>query len=112
MSIPLKKVTLKTINRFPELYKRQALAAIDYEVRDAIRTTADAFVMASILAQIEEFGIGTAPNGTKLKRYVARLQKIIDTNSDYYGDAVAIGLKNKLHNLGIEYNTLAGGEEE
>ena len=41
MSIPIKPITAKTINRFPMLYKLQAQKAIEYEVRDAIRITAD-----------------------------------------------------------------------
>jgi hypothetical protein len=101
--IPVSKATIKTINRFPELYKRQALQVIDTEFRDIIRTTADAFVMASMLAVIEVFHCGTSVNSTKLKEYVSALQDIIDTNADFYDDAVAIGLRNKLHSLGVEY---------
>jgi hypothetical protein len=98
----------KPINRFPMVYKLQAQKAIDYAIRDAIRTTADAFVMGSILAVIETFGCGTGKNATKIHEYVAALQEIIDTNADFYDDAVAEGLKNKLHNYGIEYD-LRGG---
>ena len=104
MSIPIKEVTAKTINRFPMLYKVQAQKAIEYEVRDAIRITADSFVMASILALVEEFGFGTTEQSTRIPRFVERLQSIIDTNADHYDDAVAIGLRNKLHGLGIDYN--------
>ena len=102
-NIPIKSVTLKTINRFPTIYKIQARQAIEYEVKDAIRITADSFVMASILALVEEFGFGTNEQSTRIYRFVAKLQEIIDTNADYYDDAVAIGLRNKLHGLGIEY---------
>ena len=104
MSIPISKATIKTINRFPELYKRQALQVLDGELSDKIRITADAFVMASMLAVINVFQCGTSANSTKLKKYVAELQDIIDTNAVFYDDAVAIGLKNQLHNLGVEYN--------
>lgn len=110
MSIPIKSVTAKTINRFPMLYKIQAKQAIEYEVKDAIRITADAFVMASILALVEEFGFGTTEQSTRIPRFIERLQSIIDTNADHYDDAVAIGLRNKLHGLGIEYNL--GGRDE
>lgn len=103
MNIPIKQVTEKTINRFPMLYKMQAKQAIDYEVRGAIRMTADVMVMASILAVIEEFGCGTSANATKIHKYIARLQSIVDTGAEFYDDAVAIGLKNRLHGLGIEY---------
>ena len=110
MDIPIKQVTQKTINRFPMLYKLQAQKAIEYEVKDAIRITADSFVMASILALVEEFGFGTTEQSTRIPRFIERLQSIIDTNADHYDDAVAIGLRNKLHGLGIEYKLR--GEEE
>ena len=102
--IPVSKATLKTINRFPELYKRQSLQVLDSEISEKIRTTADSFVMASMVAVIEVFHCGTSSNSTKLKEYVAALQDIIDTNAIFYDDAVAIGLRNKLHDLGVEYN--------
>ena len=101
--IPLKPVTHKIINRFPALYKLQAQQALRYEVREAIRTTADSFVLASLLALIEEFDFGTNSQATRIPRFVKKLQEIIDTNSDYYDEAVAIGLRNKLHGYGIEY---------
>lgn len=104
MSIPIKPTTIKTINRFPELYKRQAMQVIQQEKSDAIRTTADCFVMASLLALVEEFDFGTAKHSTKIRRYIKRLQEVIDVNSDFYDEAVAEGLHNKLHALGIEYN--------
>lgn len=110
MSIPIKEVTAKTINRFPMLYKMQAKKAIEYEVSDAIRITADSFVMASMLALVEEFGFGTNERSTRILRFVKRLQNIIDTSADYYDDAVAIGLRNKLHGLGIEYKEVVGNE--
>lgn len=98
----------KPIKRFPMLYKMQAQQAIDYAVRDAVRTTADAFVAASVLALIEEFDFGTNERSTKIPRFIAKLQEIIDTNADFYDDAVAEGLKNKLHNYGIEYDLKRG----
>ena len=111
MSIPIKEVTRKTINRFPMIYRMQALKAVENEVHDAIRTTADAFVMASILALVEEFGFGTTEQATRIPRFVNRLQGIIDVNAEHYDDAVAIGLRNKLHGLGIEYKEVFGDEQ-
>lgn len=107
---PVSKATLQTIKRFPELYKRQALQVIDREQTEAIRMTADSFVMASIIALVEEFGFGTTPNSTRIGRFVAKLQEIIDTNAEFYDNAVVEGLYNKLHNLGVDYN-LRGTEE-
>ena len=108
MSIPIKPITMKTINRFPMIYKMQAKRAIEHEVSDAIRITADSFVSASILALVEEFGFGTTERSTRVQRFVKRLQSIIDVNADFYEDAVAIGLRNKLKGYGIEYR----GEEK
>ena len=102
--IPVSKATLKTVNRFPELYKRQALQAIDHEQSEAIRMTADSFVMASIIALVEEFDFGTTQNSTRVGRFVAKLQEVIDTSAEYYDNAVVEGLHNKLHALGIDYN--------
>lgn len=112
MSIPIKSVTAKTINRFPMLYKIQAQKAIEYEVRDSIRITADSFVMASILALVEEFGFGTTEQSTRIPRFIERLQSIIDVNAEHYDDAVAIGLRNKLHGWGIEYKEVMEKKEK
>ncbi len=97
--IPISPITSKTINRFPALYKIQALKAIQYEVNEAIRIVADSFVMAAMLTLIEEFGFGKK----RLKRFRDGYQRNIDFNSDYYGDAVAEGLKSRLHSHGYEY---------
>lgn len=101
--IPITQATMKTINRFPELYKRQALQVIDSELHDKISITADSFVMASMLAVIEVFHCGTSANSTKLKEYITALQSIIDTNALFFEDSVAIGLRNRLHERGVEY---------
>lgn len=97
--IPIKPITAKTINRFPYVYKVQAQKAIQYEVQEAIRITADSMYMAAILTLIEEFGFGKK----RLKRFRDGYQRNIDTNSDYYEDAVAEGLKSRLHSRGYEY---------
>jgi hypothetical protein len=99
--IPVSKATIKVVNRFPELYKRQALQAIDGEVTDAIRITADSFVMASAISIIE---LGLCdPDTEDIHKYISKLQEVIDTSADYYDDAVAEGLRNRLHNYGIDY---------
>ena len=100
---PISKATLQTIKRFPELYKRQALQVIDREQTEAIRMTADSFVMASMIALVEEFGFGTTENSTRLNRFVSKLQEVIDTSAEYYDNAVVEGLHNTLHALGIDY---------
>ena len=102
-NIPLKPVTLKTVNRFPAIYKIQAQQAIRYEVHEAIRTTADSFVMAALLVLIEEFDFGTDKQATRIHRFIDKLQETIDTSSDHYDEAVAIGLRNKLSAYGVTY---------
>ena len=100
---PLRKASMQTIKRFPELYKRQAMQVIDYERSEAIRITADSFVMASLLVLVEEFDFGTREDSTRIKRFVAKLNEKIDTSSDFYEDAIAEGLHNKLRAYGVEY---------
>lgn len=102
-NIPLKPVTLKTVNRFPAIYKIQAQQAIRYEVHEAIKTTADSFVMASLIALIEEFDFGTNERATKIHRFIKRLQKVIDVSADFYDEAIANGLENKLNGYGVKY---------
>ena len=97
--IPINPITAKTIARFPYVYKIQAQKAIQYEVNDAITITANSFVMGAILTLIEEFGFGKK----RIKRFLDGYQRNIDFNSDYYGDAVAEGLKSRLHSRGYEY---------
>lgn len=96
-------MTLKTVNRFPAIYKIQAQQAIRYEVHEAIRITADSFVMASLIALIEEFDFGTNEKATKIHRFIKKLQQVIDVSADFYDDAIANGLENKLNNYGVKY---------
>lgn len=107
--IKVSKATMATIKRFPELYKRQAMQVIDAEVRDAISITADSFVMGAMLVLIEEFGFGTKEDSTRLPCFVKALNDIIDLGATQYDDAVAEGLRNRLHNLGVDYK---GGDNK
>lgn len=100
---PVSKATLQTIKRFPELYKRQALQVLEHETDEAIRITADSFIMASLLVLIEDFGFGTGAGATKIARFIECLQKKIDTSADFYEYAVAEGLHNKLSAYGVDY---------
>lgn len=108
--IKVSKATMATIRRFPELYKRQALQVIENErrdaaerERDAINITADSFVMAAMLVLIKRFKFGTRKGSTRVYQFIEDLQKIIDFSADYYTDAMAEGLRNKLHEYGIDY---------
>ena len=95
--IPVSKATLATVKRFPELYKRQALQAIDAEVRDKTSIAIDTIIMAALLVLVEQ------GRGMEIPTFLSSLQEIVDTSADHYEDAAAEGLRNRLHNLGIEY---------
>ena len=101
--VKVSKATMATIKRFPELYKRQAMQVIDKECRDAINITADSFVMASMLVLIEHFGFGTKEGSTRVYKFIDALQKTIDFSAEYYDDAMAEGLRNKLHEYGVDF---------
>ena len=72
-------------------------------MHEAIRITADSFVMASLIALIEEFDFGTNEKATKIHRFIKKLQQVIDVSADFYDDAIANGLENKLNNYGVKY---------
>jgi hypothetical protein len=95
--IPVSKATLATVKRFPELYKRQALQAIDAEVRDKTSIAIDTIIMAAQLVLVEQ------GREEEIPTFISSLQENVDTSADHYEDAVAEGLRNRLHNLGIEY---------
>lgn len=101
--IKFNQATLKTINRFPMLYKIQAKQVIKSEVHEAVRTTADAIVIASLITLVEEFGFGTNEQATRIHRFIKKLQETVDTGADYYEEAVVEGLKNRLTAHGLEY---------
>lgn len=94
----------KQVRRFPELYKRQAQNAIDHAVKDTLNITADSFIIGALIVLIEEFGWGTdEKRATRIPRFMNALQEIIDINADKYDDAVAEGLRIRLHKLGVDF---------
>ena len=94
----------RAVNRFPELYKRQAQNAINYAVKDTLDITSDSFVMGALIVLIEEFGWGTdKEKATRIPKFIKALQEIIDMHSLKFDDAVAEGLRIRLHNHGIDF---------
>ena len=93
----------KMLKQMPDKYRIIMRKILDYEIRDTVRVSVDTILMAAILAGVEEGFWGTWGNATRIPRFVARINKIVDTNVDRYDDAVAEGLKAKLHSLGVEY---------
>lgn len=89
-----KKATPATLRRFPELYRRQAMQV----VRDTTSIAIDTIVMAGTLYFAENGREDEIPG------FIDFLQRTVDTSSEYYEDAVAEGLRNRLHNeFGIDY---------
>ena len=95
--IPVSKATLATIRRFPELYKRQSMQVLQSEVRDKSGIAIDTMLMATLLYFAEN------DREEEIPGFIDFVQKTVDTSAEYYEDAVAEGLRNRLHNLGIEY---------
>ena len=57
-----------------------------------------------MLVLIEDFGFGTdEKKSTRIYKFIERLQAMIDTRAEQYDNAIAVGLRNRLHNLGVEY---------
>lgn len=96
------------VRRFPILYKRQAEHAIDLAVHETSSKTADAMVISAMIVLIKEFRFGTKPDSTRLNHFMEALGKLVDDSADKYDDAVVIGLRNQLHNLGVEYTVKEG----
>ena len=97
------KAAWDIIKRLPYREQIQASKALCIQSGRDVATAVDVIMMASMLYHIEHDGYGTREGSVRLKRYVAGVQSIVDTNCDYYDDAVAEGLRNRLHNLGIDY---------
>lgn len=98
-----KQITVKELRKFPEPYRTMAASMIRHQSREAVRITADSLIMGAMIVLIEEFGFGTTANATKLRIFHEKLQAVVDTSAEYYDDAVAEGLKNRLYRLGVEY---------
>lgn len=96
-------MTAKMLKQMPDKYRIIMRKILDYEIRDTVRVSVDTILMAAILAGVEEGFWGTWGNATRIPRFVARVNKIVDTTVDRYDDAVAEGLRAKLHSLGVEY---------
>lgn len=96
--VKVSKITHDTLNRFPCKYKILAFKALDYEVRDGMGITMDTAISAALLYFAERGRVDEIP------AFIEHMQKTIDTGADYYEDAVAEGLCNRLRNeFEIEY---------
>lgn len=101
--IKLSPWSAKMLKQLPDKQRVITKAILQSEIRDTVRVSVDTILMAAILAGVEEGFWGTWGNATRIPRFVARVNKIVDTTVDRYDDAVAEGLRAKLHSLGVEY---------
>lgn len=69
----------------------------------AISKTLECVVGAAMLVLIDEFGFGTRPRAdARLPRFVEGLRREINASSLRYDDAILEGIRNKLHNRGVD----------
>ena len=99
--------SLKQLRRFPYKERMIALQVVKAEKIDAVRVTADACTIGAIITMIEAFGFGTnvRREDSQIKKFMEYYQELMDYASEHYGDAVAEGLRKRLHDLGIDYES-------
>lgn len=102
--------TLKVLKRMPELYKRQAMMAInrelelaEHKIRLAGDITADCVTMAAMLAYIEHCDCNIEEGSTELQDFVSALQEQLDDSADLFEECVREGLHRRLENYGVHY---------
>lgn len=95
----------KMLKQLPDKYRIIMRKILDYEVRDAVRLAADTLDQAWMVVLIEEGVCGTGKRATRLHRYHGHVQELVDTTADYYEDGVAIALRHRLHNLGVDFES-------
>lgn len=91
------KATMDVIKRFPSKEKMLALQVLGNEVKDKAGIAIDSVFMATCLYLVE------TNRADEIEAYMKWMQEKLDHDADWYEDAVAEGLQNQLHELGIEY---------
>lgn len=100
------KPIMNAVNRFPMLYKLQALKMLDEATSEAIQKTFDGMMCASMLVLIQEFGFGTRKDATRLKKYAEEMQRYIDDNCKLYDDVFIEGMRKQLEAHGVSYEVV------
>lgn len=95
----ISKASIKMLKRMSEKDRVLANAVLNEEIHDKVSITADSFVCASMLVLVEQFDFGKV----RIERFLKALQEQIDNGADFYEDAVAEGLANKLKSKGFDY---------
>lgn len=98
-------MTAKMLKQMPDKYRIIMKQILKYEVRDAVRLAADSLDQAWMIVLIEEGICGTGANATRLAKLHGKVQELVDAAADRYDDGLAIGLRNRLHNLGVDFES-------
>ena len=105
MNYKISDASIKQLRRFP--YKERMIAEqiIKKEVKDWIDIVADTCIMGALIELIEDFHFGTNVHreDSQIKKFMAGFQEITDYAAQRYGDAMAEGLRKRLHDLGVEF---------
>ena len=112
-NVKISDASIKQLRRLPSRERILAEQIIRKEKMDAVDVTADSIMLAWSIVLIETQGYGTNTKrpDSRLKRCYDEVQKIIDFAAGRYGDAMAEGLRKRLHDLGIDYERVERGHE-
>ena len=106
-NVKISDASLKQLRRFP--YKERLIAEqiVRAEIIDKVRLTTDACTMAAIIVMIEKFDFGTnvRRDDSRIRAFMDYYQEVMDYSAERYGDAMAEGLRKRLHDLGIDYES-------
>lgn len=99
--------SIKQLRRFPSRERIIAEQIIRNEIIDKVRVTSDACTMAAIIVMIEKFEFGTnvRREDSRIRQFMDYYQEVMDYAAERYGDAMAEGLRKRLHDLGIDYES-------
>ena len=106
-NVKISDASLKQLRRFP--YKERMIAEqiVRNEIIDKVRVASDACTMAAIIVMIEKFEFGTnvRREDSRIRQFMEYYQELMDYAAERYGDAMAEGLRKRLHDLGIDYES-------
>ena len=99
--------SIKQLRRLPSRERILAEQIIKNEIIDKTRITADSCTMAAIITLIENdrYGKNVRRADSKIRAFMDYYQEVMDYAAERYGDAMAEGLRKRLHDLGIDYES-------
>ena len=95
--IKASKATMDVIKHFPSKEKVLALQVLGTEIKDKAGIAIDSVLIATCLYLVE------TDRSDEIEAYMKWMQDKLDHDADWYDEAIAEGLKNQLHEYGIEY---------